>query len=529
MGNVLSEQDRQQVIALGRLGWSLRRIEHETGVRRETASGYLRAAGVAVRGVGRPSASKPAISVITDPSAEPKPAISTITDPEPPRPSLSECEVHRAFIEESLGKGRNAMAIWQDLVDRHGFSARYSSVLRFVRTHCKAPQREPFAVIVTAPGEEGQVDYGDGPMVRNRESGRYKRTRLFVFTLGYSRKCVRLLVWKSSSKTWAQLHEQAFRRLGGAPSVVVLDNLKEGVLKPEVYDPALNPLFRDVLMHYGVAALPCRVRDPNRKGKVERGVGHAKQTPLKGMRFESLEEAQGHLDRWEERWADTRIHGTTKRQVLAMFNEEKPALKPLPVEPFRYYEFGLRRVHTDGCVEVSAAYYGAPPIYMGKDVLAQWDERVVRLLDPKTGSLLREHLRTRRGVHSIVEGDRMVRTPYAIKELLAQAERVGPNAGRLCDAIWRRDGQAGVRRIQGVLSHGKRHGLVALEDACHAACELGSPNYQFIKRYLARRHPLHATLKQVDPLIRELSHYKALIERITEGDGNESNRTSTRA
>jgi hypothetical protein len=73
---------------------------------------------------------------------------------------------------------------------------------------------------------------------------------------------------------------------------------------------------------------------------VESGVGHAKRTPLKGLRFESLEEAQAYLDRCEERWADTRIHGTTKRQVAAMFAEERPALIPLPVEPFRYYEYG---------------------------------------------------------------------------------------------------------------------------------------------------------------------------------------------
>jgi len=115
--------------------------------------------------------------------------------------------------------------------------------------------------------------------------------------------------------------------------VVVLDNLREGVLTPDIYDPALNPLYRDVLKHYGAVALACRVRDPDRKGKVERSVGHAKNTPLKGLRFESLPEAQTYLDHWEERWADTRIHGTTKRQVAAMFAEERPALQPLPIEP----------------------------------------------------------------------------------------------------------------------------------------------------------------------------------------------------
>jgi transposase len=137
-------------------------------------------------------------------------------------------------------------------------------------------------VITTAPGEEAQVDYGEGPMVRDPRTGKYRRTRLFVLTLGYSRKSVRLLVWRSSTHTWAELHEQAFRRLGGTVRVLVLDNLKEGVLTPDIYDPALNPVYCDVLRHYGAIALPCRSGDPDRKGKVESGVGHAQRTPLKG-------------------------------------------------------------------------------------------------------------------------------------------------------------------------------------------------------------------------------------------------------
>ena len=130
---------------------------------------------------------------------------------------------------------------------------------RFVsKLRVEAP-REAHPVIVTAPGEEAHVDYGDGPMVRHPETGKYRRTRLFVPTLGYSRKSVRLLTWKSSSRVWAELHERAFRRLGGAVRVILLDNLKEGVLEPDVYDPTLNPLYRDVLAHYGVTALPCSI------------------------------------------------------------------------------------------------------------------------------------------------------------------------------------------------------------------------------------------------------------------------------
>ena len=103
-------------------------------------------------------------------------------------------------------------------------------------------------------------------MVRDPATQKYRRTRLFVFTLGYSRKSVRLLRFHSSTRIWAELHEQTFRRLGATPRVIILDNLREGVLHPDLYDPTLNPLYRDVLAHYGVTALPCRVRDPDRKG-----------------------------------------------------------------------------------------------------------------------------------------------------------------------------------------------------------------------------------------------------------------------
>src|SRR6185436_7017860 len=168
------------------------------------------------------------------------------------------------------------------------------------------------------------------------------------------------------------LHERAFRRLGGAVRIIVLDNLREGVLEPDIYDPALNPLYRDMLKHYGAVALTCRVGDPDRKGKVESAVAHAQKTPLKGLRFESVEEAQAYLDRWEERWADTRIHGTTKRQVSVMFAEEKPALRELPIEPFRYYRYGARSVNLDGCVEVDAAYYSAPPGWIGRTLHVHW-------------------------------------------------------------------------------------------------------------------------------------------------------------
>jgi transposase len=559
MSNVLNNEKQQQVLALGRLGWSLRKIEQATGVRRETASAYLKAAGIAVRLPGG-RAAKPATKVATDSSSPAKPATKVATDSsaafaesaQPPSTAvpavsseqekskprekgssgstipgsilhpgrtdsrtLSVCEPYREVIELGLSRGRNATAIWQDLVSEHGFPHQYGSVKRWVRKQRGQQTPAAIPIIVTAPGEEAQVDYGTGPGVRDPQSGKYRRTRLFVMTLGYSRKSVRLLTFRSNSRTWAELHEQAFRRLGGSVRIIVLDNLREGVLVPDVHDPSLNPLYRDVLAHYGAVALPCRVRHPDRKGKVEAAVGHAQKTPLKGLRFETLEQAQTYLDRWEAHWADTRIHGTTKRQVAAMFAEEKPSLLPLPLEPFRYYQYGTRSVHLDGCVEVEAAYYSTPPGWIGRQVQVQWDTLFVRILDPRTGQLLREHVHQRRGGHRLRDEDRSPRTPLRLQQLLHRAHQAGSRIGTLCQLIYEKQSDYGVRRILGVLALTKRYGIAAVDDACAAALEIGVPEYRFVRRYLERQPPLQLSLQQVDPLIRELVHYRDLINHKT--------------
>jgi len=227
------------------------------------------------------------------------------------------------------------------------------------------------------------------------------------------------------------------------------------------------------------------------------------------MRFESPQEAQAYLDHWEARWADTRIHGTTKRQVAAMFAEERPALLPLPVEPFRYYQYGERTVHLDGCVEVDAAYYSVPPGWIGKLVNVQWDSLHVRILDPKTHYLLREHVRQERGRHRIRPEDNPKKTPFTTAQLLARAARAGSQIGVFCAALHQHKGELGVRGILGVLALAKKFGVPSVEDACAAALELRIYEYRFIRRFLERRPQL--SLRQVDPLIRELTQYRDLI------------------
>ena len=179
MSNVLDDTKQHQIVALGRLGWSLRRIEQAVAVRRETIGGYPQG-GRHRRARPRPAQRikpKPAISqeVSTD-SEPPKPAISREVCTDPARaPSASACEPYRDFIAEALARGRNAVAVWQDLVDYHGFPAQYASVRRFAIKLRGTAAAEPRVVITTAPGEEGQVDYGEGPMVRDRGTAKYRR------------------------------------------------------------------------------------------------------------------------------------------------------------------------------------------------------------------------------------------------------------------------------------------------------------------------------------------------------------------
>lgn len=526
----MKENKQKQVLGLGQLGWSLRRIEKETGIRRETAAAYLKAAGIAVREPGRwgrkPSSAKAANEVTAgqEPPAtggdQAKAANGVTTGPESGKGSPSLCEPYRETIGEALRQGRNATSIHQELVDRHGFAGSYQSVKRFARRLLGDYSPQARAIIQTAPGEEAQVDYGKGPRILDPATGSYRHCRLFVMTLGYSRKSVFLLAMRSSTRIWCELHQNAFGRLGGATRVIVLDNLAEGVLKPDVYDPAINPLFGDFLAHYNVVPLPCRVGDPDRKGKVESGVAYAK-AHLRGKQYESLEQAQAELDHWERRWADLRIHGSTKRQVAAAFAEEKAALQPLPVEPFRFYQHGHRKVHLDGCVEVEAAYYSVPPGFIGQTVPVRWDNRSVRILHPNTGLLLREHLPQKRGKHRLLPEDRPGNTPPQVLNLLDRARRAGPHTGRLCESMHAARGAAAVRRIQGIIAFHRKYGQADVEHACATANEAGVNDYALVRRLLERHAAPPVSLRQVDPLIRELTAYRDLIQQRIAGPSAE--------
>ena len=332
--NVLKPHLQATVKTLLGKGISQREINRKTGVDRKTIRKYDRLDGL-VAGQGAFAPKSPTERGVTTGAdvefGQNPPPRPPARESKPPKHARSACEAHREWIEEQVRLGRNGMAIYQDLVERFGFTHKYNSVKRFVRGLKRKDPRQ-YDRLEFLPGEEAQVDYGTGAPTLH-SSGKYRRPRLFVMTLKYSARAFRKVVWKSSKEAWCRLHEEAFRYFGGCPQYVTLDNLKEGVIKPDIYDPQLNALYAAVLQHYGVTADPARVGDANRKGTVENTVKHTQDTALKGRRFDSIEAQNNWLMHWEQRWAAQRIHGRSKRQVAEMFREEQPYLESLALGP----------------------------------------------------------------------------------------------------------------------------------------------------------------------------------------------------
>jgi transposase len=245
--NVLKPHLQATVKTLLDKGISQREINRKTGVDRKTIRKYGRLDDL-VSGQGAfasksPSEQEVATGVKVGFGENPPPRPPG-QESKPPKHARSACEPHREWIEEQVRLGRNAMAIYQDLVERFGFTHKYNSVKRFVRGLKKKDPRQ-YDRLEFLPGEEAQVDYGTGAPTLH-SNGKYRRPRLFIMTLKYSGRAFRKVVWKSSKEVWCRLHEQAFRYFGGCPQYVTLDNLKEGVIKPDIYDPQLNALYAAV-------------------------------------------------------------------------------------------------------------------------------------------------------------------------------------------------------------------------------------------------------------------------------------------
>jgi transposase len=518
--NVLKAHLRTTIETLLKRGASHREIERRTGVDRKTIRRYARSANSPTLATGseasaaqtpppRPPGTESSESIESAPAAAPaaaQPAVAV-----PAQAAVSACAEHREWIEAQVQLGRNAMSIYQDLVDEHGFTHRYNSVKRFV-AHLRAREPERFDVLEFPVGEEAQVDFGLGAPTLHK-GGRYKRPFLFVMTLKYSGKSFRKTVWKADQENWARLHEEAFHALGGCVRYVVLDNLKAGVLRPDLYEPELNPLYAALLRHYGVVADPCRVRDPNRKGTVENAIQHTQGTALKGKRFDSIDAQNTWLAHWEERWAAPRIHGRKKRQVLKLFQEEKPHLRPLPAERFRYFKQGKRTVDDSGLVQVDGSYYAALPARPLSEVIVRIYEREIEILDVG-GQCVRRHQKSlRKGSFTLESGDRLFNPSRESARLLNKAQQIGPQTAAFAQELFARLGRPGQRTLYGLTNLTRTYPRSAIEDVCARLREAECFSYAAVKRALERTHAVTPTtapaLTQAGPTIRDVTEYQA--------------------
>lgn len=458
---------------------SQREISRNTGIDRKTIRRYIQQNGAGQIQNPPPVATSksptPATGLIENHPSRP-PVYSGDTE-RIPFHARSACEPHRQWIEQQVRLGRNAMAIYQDLVERFSFTHKYNSVKRFVRRlKHRAPKQ--FDRLEFPPGEEAQVDYGQGALTKG-PTGKYRRPRLFVMTLKYSRRSFRKVVWKSSQETWAKLHEEAFRYFGGCVQYVVLDNLKEGVIKSDIYEPELNSVYAAMLNHYDVVADPTRVRDPDRKGTVENAVQHTQNTALKGRKFDTIEEQNKWLMHWEEVWASKRIHGRMKRQVEQMFQEERPHLHPLPLIGFDYFRQETRKVYDDGTIQVEQSYYSALPAPLHEEVIVRIYEYDIEIIDPRTMEKIRTHVKSSRpGAVKMNPEDRIFNPSRQTTYLFNKAESIGPQTRQLCELIFKEQGRPGQRRLQGIVNLARKHEGYKIEAAAGTAIERGLRSYK---------------------------------------------------
>ena len=231
----------------------------------------------------------------------------------------------------------------------------------------------------TEPGQEAQIDFGTAAFVIGAD-GKKRRPWMFRIVLSCSRKAYSEVVWRQTTDNFIAAIENSFHYFGGVPKTLVIDNLKAAVQKADWYDPEIHPKLQSFAAHYGTAILPPKPYTPGHKGKVESGVEYAKNNALKGHTFGSLAEQNDHLPDWESTVADTRIHGTTKKQVRGQFIAvDRPALMPLPRDRFAMFHEARRSVSCDGHLEVDKAYYSAPPEYIGRRVWYASGTRLVRV------------------------------------------------------------------------------------------------------------------------------------------------------
>ena len=484
--NMASIHSILSIEVLLKRGWSQRRIAKELGIDRGSVSKIYQR--------------------ITAPTDTPAPRAK------PPPVSNSACQPHHERIQAKLDLGLTAERIFTDLRQEVGFGHSYQSVKRYVRKLKATPPKRVWRV-ECAPGEEAQIDFGFAKTLLDKD-GKQRMSNVLRITLSHSRKGYTETLPAQSTDHFLTAIENAFRHFGGVPATLRIDNLKAAVKQADWYDPELHPKILAFANHYQTTIIPTRPYTPQHKGKVESDVNYVKINALKGHQFPDIATQNAHLRQWEEATADQRIHGTTKQHVLTQFqNIEKPALRPLPTEPFRNFQEAQRTVHRDSYIELGRSYYEVPPEYIGHQLWIRWDTCLVRIYDADMHSIIR-HLKLEPGNYSRVLGARGTHPTAPYRTTAHWIDQVQENLGNAAQS-WavnvsiHRAGQA-PRILQGLVNLKHRHTEQAIDQACQRALDRGQHHLSELKVALANPKDQTPLLTE-PPLIRSLQAYQQLI------------------
>jgi transposase len=292
--------------------------------------------------------------------------------------------------DSSRPRPLNVKLLYEHLVAEHDYAGSYRSVLRFVRAKYPRPKIRPFRRIETPPGAQAQIDWSEfsGIDIGNGPQTLYG----FFMVLSHSRK--EELIWSSrmDQVAWHTVHNEGFRRLGGIPAVLRMDNLKTAIARGAGPWGEVNQAYRSYSRAVGFHVDACLPRAPEDKGKVESRIGHTqRRIDPRHRRFDSLADLQAWTDQRLELSATRRLCPATGRSVHETWLEERRHLQTLPILPMPFDVAVTRPVQRDCLVNFEGRSYSVPFVLVGKTVEVRGCAEVIQFFHD--GRMVAEHLR----------------------------------------------------------------------------------------------------------------------------------------
>lgn len=370
-------------------------------------------------------------------------------------------EMHIDEIKELIHDAREPVApktAYEILVARHTIDVSYTTFKRFIRDRNIQKKRIRKTVrIELPPGKEIQIDYGKVGMLFDTVTGKNKVVYAYCGILSHSRLPYIEFTFTQNQQSFIESTVRMFEFYGGTPDFVSIDNLKAGVIKPDIYDPTINRAFSEMAQHYEVFVDPCRVARPTDKGKVERLVQPARQLFRKLKKLyptANIHELNMRSRQWCKEEYGMKEHGTTHQMPLMAFEEyEKAALKPLPDERFTVPVWKKALVRPDQFFSYDKKTFSLPAKYAKKEVWICQEKAMLQVF--YNHELIREYIITNKTRNYMAED-----FPETLREmmdgsypqyLIRMAGRYGEIPQRFIESILTSHAYLNARRAQGIL------------------------------------------------------------------------------